>query len=538
MLNVQQITSELARLPDDSLQQYASMHKDDPYVLSLALSESNRRKELRLASQGGVGMQQQPKVVDQTLANMQPEPLPEEVGIGALPAQNIEQMADGGIVGYAEGGPNPASGPAGRLAYENEPVLRMAEGGVARYNGTEGSVTEARSPFAFLNPGDILSGISRIFREGVDPVAAEQRRQAELRRMVSPAEETVGTPEFNAAQAVQAAQAAQRAKEAAATSTAESGTPPPPLPPLPRATPVAGAGISGLMTNPAALQTALGKLTGGISPDIPKSLRTGIGELQAAQEAAANENVSAIEKEQAARQPAFKEFEERLKAREARLTGQERQNSSLALLQAGLAIMGGTSPYAMANIGAGAQVGLKAYKDGAEKLEAAREKIDESMAKIEELRRNESRMDAKEIREARLAAKQPAIEAKKLAVSALEKDWGLKHQDALKIFETSVQNQRTQYEQGQANARAQTAARNPQLELIQAVQKDPSLAQAYQALHGTKTDLMGQYTDYLGKNPTGSLEDFLKTKAVFSTLSGAAARPVSQLPPGASVAPR
>ena len=102
MLNVNQITSQLAKMPDQALQQYAAMHKNDPYVLALAISESNRRKEMRSGAQMH-GAQQQPKVVDQELAQMA-QPMPEEVGIGALPAQNMQGMAGGGIVAFDEGG--------------------------------------------------------------------------------------------------------------------------------------------------------------------------------------------------------------------------------------------------------------------------------------------------------------------------------------------------------------------------------------------------------------------------------------------------
>ena len=52
MINVNQITSTLRGLPDRALQQYAMMHKGDPYILSLAISESNQRKQLRAAGQG------------------------------------------------------------------------------------------------------------------------------------------------------------------------------------------------------------------------------------------------------------------------------------------------------------------------------------------------------------------------------------------------------------------------------------------------------------------------------------------------------
>lgn len=116
MINVNQITSQLAKMPDPMLQKYAAMHKDDPYTVSLALSESNRRKAMRVGANPMPG--EQPKVVDQDIAEMaMPQPqmpqqmppqmaqqqLPENVGIGQLPAPNMQTInkAEGGIVGYA-----------------------------------------------------------------------------------------------------------------------------------------------------------------------------------------------------------------------------------------------------------------------------------------------------------------------------------------------------------------------------------------------------------------------------------------------------
>ena len=77
MINVNQITSQLAKMPDPMLQQYAQMHKGDPYILSLALAESNRRKEMRAGAQ--MNAPQQPKVVDQEIQGMA-APMPENVG--------------------------------------------------------------------------------------------------------------------------------------------------------------------------------------------------------------------------------------------------------------------------------------------------------------------------------------------------------------------------------------------------------------------------------------------------------------------------
>ena len=68
MFNVNQITSQLAKLADQALQRYAMMHKDDPYILPLALAESNRRKEMRASAQRQSS--QQPKVADQAIQAM------------------------------------------------------------------------------------------------------------------------------------------------------------------------------------------------------------------------------------------------------------------------------------------------------------------------------------------------------------------------------------------------------------------------------------------------------------------------------------
>ena len=123
MFNVNQITSQLAKMPDQALQQYAAMHKNDPYTVALALAESNRHKDMRAGAAPQTG--QMPKVVDQDIAQMMAPPpqqimppqarpqmppqqaqqqLPENTGIGQLPAQNMQGMADGGIVGYADTG--------------------------------------------------------------------------------------------------------------------------------------------------------------------------------------------------------------------------------------------------------------------------------------------------------------------------------------------------------------------------------------------------------------------------------------------------
>jgi hypothetical protein len=109
MINVQQITSKLRMMPDQQLQNYAMQNKDDPYTVSLALSEANTRKQVRTSQQAKTAGMQPPKVVDQDIAGMAAvDPmgnvigaLPEDMGIGRLAAPNLKRMADGGIVGFA-----------------------------------------------------------------------------------------------------------------------------------------------------------------------------------------------------------------------------------------------------------------------------------------------------------------------------------------------------------------------------------------------------------------------------------------------------
>jgi lysozyme family protein len=130
------ISDNLAMMPDPALQQFAQMHKQDPYMVSLALSESNRRKKMRTAAQGQAGAMPQPKVADAAIAGMAQTELPENQGIAQIPTPNMRGMADGGIAGYEDDEEGMATGGMGGMfnfAQQSEPVVRMAGGGMAGY---------------------------------------------------------------------------------------------------------------------------------------------------------------------------------------------------------------------------------------------------------------------------------------------------------------------------------------------------------------------------------------------------------------------
>jgi hypothetical protein len=153
MINVNQITTTLRGMADRALQQYAMMNKGNPYILSLAVAESNQRKQLRTAAQARMAAPQ-PKVADAAIAGIAQEAapvdamgnvtgmaaggLPEDYGIGQLPAPNMQRMADGGIAGYGDGDDVPrrngmAQGGMYDFAQRSEPVVRMSGGGVPGY---------------------------------------------------------------------------------------------------------------------------------------------------------------------------------------------------------------------------------------------------------------------------------------------------------------------------------------------------------------------------------------------------------------------
>jgi hypothetical protein len=127
MMQAQSLRDTLLAMPLPRLQEYVRLHKDDPYVVTMALSIANDKKKAATAQQGMAGRQPQPTVVDQQIAQMGPSaaPMPEDVGIGQLPAQNMQGMAGGGIVAFDGGGEVPRF--AGGDAIGNQQFARWLE---------------------------------------------------------------------------------------------------------------------------------------------------------------------------------------------------------------------------------------------------------------------------------------------------------------------------------------------------------------------------------------------------------------------------
>jgi len=511
-INVNQITSTLAKLPDQALQQYAQLHKNDPYVMSLAVSESNRRKELRAAGQGAQGMQPQPKVADAAIAQMGAQPMPEEMGIGALPAQNMQQMADGGIAGYDEGYDE------GGMTYGQEPVTMMAGGGVARYQSGGMSFID-RLTYGNITPAEkarkeALERQADMARVMPYPETIENIRKRNMQRVID-ADYTRTDPRALASMPsgkeqmaslnmpVQTEQASPAAAKAD-TGRKVSG------PGAPAARPAAPE------QSAAARYAAMQKEMGLGDREAVDDSRAG---LAAAMRKTAKDEASEFEKDVAARGEAFKGREERLAKREAGLSKQKDETAGLALLEAGLAIMSTPGKLAEA-VGKGAQAGLKTYSAGLAQLRAAQEKMDDARDQIEEFRRNEANMTAKERRQFKSQINRTETEIEKMGVEAAEKMYGYKREDAKSVFAASTQERLTDKEiAGRENA-ARIAAgpgyeRNKMLRDAQG--NEAKVRAEYGKLQGKVMDTLSKDANYQMANP--AMQSTMYTNALRQAVS-------------------
>jgi hypothetical protein len=342
--NVNQLTSMLARLPDPALQQYAAMHKNDPYIMSLAVSEDTRRKELRAAGQASQGMMQpQPKVADAAIAQMAPQEqvmMMAEGGIAALSAPNMQRMADGGIAGY-EGYDEGDSG------YGQESVRMMADGGVARYQ------------FG----GDTMSGFmpDPLYSELIDR-ARDLKQQDKLMKGYKP--RRTGD-EFEGEEAGIAAREAAKpapAAKSAPTRGKDSGK----------------ANIKPAPT-PVATAAAADPAKEGIAALFKASTAA---ELGAEAEALSKKDIERMNKE-------YSPFLAELKAEKEALGKRRDSNAAEALVRAGLSIAGGKSRNALENIAAGAKEGFNAFTEANKADEAARRALRQSEMSIMQAQRAE-----------------------------------------------------------------------------------------------------------------------------------------------------
>lgn len=374
--NVNQITSKLATLNDQQLQQYAQMHQDDAYVLALAVSEKNRRAALRSSAQ----TQQAPQgtVAEQEVAEMAP------AGISTLEAPALDElgMAGGGVVGYQAGGN------LGRLATREELEAAYEEWQSKKapwYLPEPKANMEAE--LAERRYEDLLSGKARIGAPVTPAEAANNRTalnqaDAGLRSLPAAANAPTVAPAPDKLPAADRTGGAPRPEpDQRALETVGVGA---------GRAPVTGGAPAQTPEQPAELGGLAGlrQMMGTNSKEVAalqerqqantKAYYDGLAADAAAEQAEFKERTKDQDK-------TFDEKRERISERQAELDKERKQARAFAIIRAGLAMMSGESPYALVNIGRGAQEGLNQFAIDTQRIDKAREGLREELDKIAEL---------------------------------------------------------------------------------------------------------------------------------------------------------
>lgn len=509
MINIEQITARLAKLPDQALQQYAMMHKEDPYIMALAVSESNRRKQIRAAGQ--VQAQEQPKVADQALMDMAPQQSPDEAGIASLAAGDMN-FADGGIVAYAGGGEveryNGESGSLTGVRYADVPASIAALGvPVAIYRqaadlatrlGTSVSSVLARMGYdvakagtsgvtgaaklAATAPGQvILAGGVPASQFATDVMAANpQLREAYTDNPMLGAMDPNGALAAAILDQSKAAPEKKSMKSVPSSLPADYSGPKGQSQPTPQQIEAAVArpkieantGLGGTkeaadLREATRLGTTLAAPAAAPSIADAKNLANQFLDTKAAESQYNKflaEDKAEIDKQRAEFNKgkptgkAYSKYEEMLQKEEAGAGKEKDEALGLAIFKAGLGMMAGSSPHAFENIGKGAMAGLDDYSSAMKDMKKAARERQKAMADIDNARRAEERDDWKSAREFDNKASERLSKAREFAIRGIMEVTGKSAEIASSIYKTQVteggQDRRAQL---QANTSLATA---------------------------------------------------------------------------------
>jgi hypothetical protein len=446
MFDVNQITTTLRGMGDRALQQYAMMNKANPYILSLAVSESNQRKQLRTAAQAR-GMAPQPKVADAAIAGIAEAPpavdamgnvtgmasggLPEDQGIARIPTPNIQRMADGGIAGYEDDEEGMATGGMGGMfnfAQQSEPVVRMSDGGhVPRYQGNirDGSVVSSNPMYAIPGMAAVQPRAEFTQQGAPENTPFFQRimeslsgvnKERQLAMIEQKIAQGTATPEEVAAykevktkggdkaaiDAKYPPQDAIRTKDFPGVKPGfekmpvDAAAAPPPPPPGAKPAPQAKlpTGIATLKEPTAAEATAASDKffdAAGLERRLDNQRLQERQDIANETEARSAKQ-AAFSKEQG---PAMAGYAKLLDSDEKQDVTDKEKAGLMALFKGFLGIAAGESPNAAVNIAKGAMVGLEDYNSALKDLKKSAKERNKERAFIENAQRAESREDFK-----------------------------------------------------------------------------------------------------------------------------------------------
>jgi hypothetical protein len=453
-MNTDALIAHLVEMTPDQRKQFASMHADDPMMLSAAKYVDNKFKQdaqNMMARQNAV----QPPVNQQAVAGMAGTPaptqmaqgLPEESGIGTLPVPEMKHMATGGIVAFGGGGDVP------------------------RYNGASDSLINnpsAYDPYAYGYATPSAEKQTELRARATPPQLTSTNRditaQAKFKQMngltLTPSE--AAALENTSTGSVFTPNPTSGFGGTKATGSPDMSSGPNPTAP-PKPTPNPAALNARLAPGAAPTSTEdLKRLQSSLMPQGPEADPYAAEHAQNAadRQAISQERLDAANAREAGLAALLAPKEQRIKDREARLQKNDDMNLNMSLINAGLAMMQSRGQ-GLSGIAEGAGVGVKQYTEGLKLSEAARQKIEDAKDAFDELKFNQTNMSKKEIADAKAAIKEGAIVSRNEGVAARMAATGEKRADATKLFETYVTTQNADKDRA---SRERTAAFNAQVQ--------------------------------------------------------------------------
>jgi hypothetical protein len=456
--NIAKLQPMLERMTGPQLQQFAAMHHDNAVAVGLAMQIDKDRKKEVARLQALMSGQKQPTVVDQALQalggqqppmqggpqggapmpppggpqgqmppqgmppqgppGMQmppaaPPQLPEQQGIGQLPAPNMEQMADGGIAGYADGGAVHMQ--AGGTPEEAEIRARgksmgLSDETINRFIENRKAQTPQRDlAFTSATPSGVSVPQIRTsaYEASANPPMIPNPRMTGETPAVGPDDPSKAFTRRNIAEA--AARVPELRNFIASVENAPYVAPPtPPAPPVaenkkPPPAPKASSGIASLkaptVPNIDTPRLASTPYEVGEKPTVAAS-KADVGQLvdssdlmskvegaQSGLRGMGKELMDYYEKNKPTKD-LFSETVKRLDKEDALAVDKKGQAQGMALMMAGFKMM--ESPYGgrglgalLRNAGAGAKIGAESYNAAIDKLEAAADKRAQQRTTIE-----------------------------------------------------------------------------------------------------------------------------------------------------------
>ena len=459
-MNINAVIAHLVEMTPPQRKQFAQLHMDDPMMLSAAKFVDNQISKQAAALSAQRTGAAPPPVNQQVVAQMSPQmpapmpqagpapqaapmpqaalqqqaapmpqgqaqPLPENTGIGQLPAPNMKGMADGGIVGYDEGG--------------TVGTYRGADGKIYKYTKQPGFMDFLADKFSagsVENQQQQLqaqSAAERARRQEAGQMLPQNVQGADLSSVVS-AGYSGPRPRNMPITPAQAVAPVANMPPAAGTGSGQ-GT---------RGMPTDKKGIKQVLPDGGAQQVSKPTVTdrnyGTMYSDILKaqgdpraSIPKEIQEAQDLTKAQSDLEAASAEKRGKGLESLLAARNERLAGREGKLKEQESLNPDMALITAGLAMMQSTGK-GLAGIGEGATKGMAQYMEGVKFNSAQRQKLEDARDALDELKFNQENMTEKERNAAKRIAMEGAIASKNAVLAHIQHTEGVNRKTADTLF--------------------------------------------------------------------------------------------------------